>query len=161
MALKTFKPYTPSKRNQVSVDKSDLWKGKPEKKLTVGLSSKAGRNNLGRITCRHKGGGHKKTYRIIDFKRDKFDIEAVVERIEYDPNRTANIALIKYADETLAYIIAPSKLSAGDKVIAGENADIKVGNALPLRAIPVGTMVHNVELKAKKEIIQSWKEENL
>ncbi len=150
MALKTFKPYTPSKRNQVSVDKSDLWKGKPEKKLTVGLSSKAGRNNLGRITCRHKGGGHKKTYRIIDFKRSKFDMEATVERIEYDPNRTANIALIKYIDGTLAYIIAPNKLSPGDKVVAGEKADIKVGNALPLRAIPVGTMIHNVELKAKK-----------
>ena len=150
MALKSFKPDTPSKRGLVLVDRSSLWKGKPEKTLTKGISSPAGRNNHGRITCRHKGGGHKKSYRTIDFKRDKFDIEAKILRIEYDPNRTSFIALIEYEDKVLAYITAPQKLEVGDKIIAGENVDIKIGNALPLKSIPVGTIVHNVEMKAGK-----------
>jgi large subunit ribosomal protein L2 len=150
MALKSFKAYTPSTRHLVIVDRSDLWSGKPEKSLTKGLSKNGGRNNNGRITCRHKGGGHKRTYRIIDFKRAKLNMEAVVERIEYDPNRTSFIALIKYEDGTLSYIIAPQKLSIGDKVISSETADIKPGNALPLKNIPVGTIIHNIEMKFGK-----------
>lgn len=150
MALKQFKPVTPSLRELVIVDRSELWKGKPHKPLTVGLTSSGGRNNFGRITVRGRGGGHKRRYRIIDFKRDRFNIPAVVERIEYDPNRTSFIALIKYADGVLSYIIAPQKLKVGATVISGTDADIKPGNALPLRNIPVGTIVHNVEMKLQK-----------
>ncbi len=150
MALKTFNPTTPSQRQLVIVDRSELWKGKPVKALTEGLTSSGGRNNAGRVTARYKGGGHKRSYRMVDFKRRKWDMEAVVERLEYDPNRTAFIALVKYADGELAYILAPQRLAAGDKVIAGAQCDIKPGNAMPLRAIPVGTIVHNVEMKAEK-----------
>ncbi len=150
MALRKFKPTTPSRRQLVLVDRSELWKGKPVKGLTEGLSSKAGRNNTGRIMVRRRGGGAKKSYRIVDFKRRKFDIEAKVERLEYDPNRTAFIALIKYLDGELSYILAPQRIKAGDKVIAGDKVDIKPGNAMPLRSIPVGTIIHNVELKPAK-----------
>jgi large subunit ribosomal protein L2 len=150
MALKTFKPTTPSQRQLVIVDRSGLWKGKPEKSLTEGLRKSGGRNNLGRITVRFRGGGHKRNYRIVDFKRNKFDVAATVERIEYDPNRTAFIALIKYEDGELAYILAPQRLAVGDQVIAGAKVDIKPGNALPLKNIPVGTVVHNVEMKVGK-----------
>ncbi len=150
MALKHYKPTTPSQRQLVQVDRSELHKGKPVKSLTVGLTKNGGRNNNGRITTRHQGGGHKRSYRIIDFKRRKFDVNGTVERIEYDPNRTSFIALIKYDDGELAYILAPQRLAAGDKVIAGERADIKPGNAMPLKNIPIGTIVHNVELKAGK-----------
>lgn len=150
MALKYFKPTTPGQRQLVIVDRSELWKGKPEKSLTVGLRKKGGRNSFGRITTRHQGGGHKQRYRLIDFKRQKKDIPAVVERIEYDPNRTAFIALIKYEDGELSYILAPQKLKVGDKVISGKNSDIKPGNALPLESIPIGTLVHNVEMKPGK-----------
>jgi large subunit ribosomal protein L2 len=150
MALKTFKPITPSLRQLVLIDRSSLYKGKPEKSLTVGKSSTGGRNNLGRITSRFRGGGHKRSLRLIDFKRRKFDVAAVVERLEYDPNRTAFIALIRYADGELNYIIAPQKLNVGDSIIAGTSVDIKPGNAMPLANIPVGTIVHNVELKLGK-----------
>lgn len=150
MALKKFNPTTPSQRELVLIDRSDLWKGKPEKSLTVGKTKTGGRNNLGRTTSWHRGGGHKQSYRLIDFKRNKFDIEAVVERIEYDPNRTAFIALIRYEDDTVAYIIAPQRLAIGDKVVSGEKADIKPGNALPIKNIPVGTILHNVEMKPGK-----------
>ncbi len=150
MALKTYKPTTPGQRQLVLVDKSGLHKGKPVKALTEGLTSKGGRNNLGRVTTRFRGGGHKRTYRLIDFKRRKFDVAGTVERLEYDPNRTAFIALIKYADGELAYILAPQRLSVGDQVIAGEQADVKPGNAMPLSAMPVGTIIHNVELKPGK-----------
>jgi large subunit ribosomal protein L2 len=150
MALKTFKPVTPGLRQLVIVDRSELYKGKPLKKLTVGKSEKGGRNNTGRITVRFRGGGHKQTYRIVDFKRRKLDVAATVERIEYDPNRTSFIALIKYADGEQAYIIAPQRLSVGDTVVSGDNVDIKPGNALPLANIPVGTIVHNVEMKIGK-----------
>jgi large subunit ribosomal protein L2 len=150
MALKTFKPTTPGRRQLVQVDRSELWKGKPEKALTEGLRSKGGRNNTGRITMRWRGGGHKRRYRLIDFKRTKFDMAATVERLEYDPNRTAFIALIAYADGEKNYIIAPQRLAVGDQVIAGEKVDIKPGNAMPLKNIPVGTIVHNVELKVGK-----------
>ena len=149
MALKTFKPATPSLRELVIVDRSELWKGKPVKKLTEGLSKKGGRNNTGRITVWHRGGGHKRSYRIIDFKRNgKFGVQGTVERLEYDPNRTAFIALIKYEDGDQAYILAPQRLKAGDKVIADDKVDVKPGNAAPLKNIPIGTIVHNVELKA-------------
>jgi large subunit ribosomal protein L2 len=150
MALKSFKPTTPSQRQLVIVDRSGLWKGKPEKSLTEGLRSQGGRNNLGRITVRFRGGGHKRRYRIVDFKRNKFDIAGTVERLEYDPNRTAFIALVRYADNELAYILAPQRLAVGDSVVAGQKVDIKPGNALPLKNIPVGTVVHNVELKVGK-----------
>jgi len=150
MALKTFNPTTPSQRDLVIVDRSELWKGKPVKALTRGLTKSGGRNNTGRTTSFWRGGGHKRKYRIIDFKRRKFDVAGTVERLEYDPNRTAFIALIKYDDGELAYILAPQRLKAGDKVIAGERADIKPGNAMPLKSIPVGTIVHNVEFKAGK-----------
>lgn len=148
MALKQYKPITPAQRGLVLVDRSALWKGEPVKHLTKGLTKKAGRNNTGRITARRRGGGHKRRYRMVDFKRRKFDVPATVERIEYDPNRSAFIALIKYADDELSYILAPQRLSVGDTVISGERADIKPGNAMPLRSIPIGTIVHNVELKA-------------
>ncbi|WP_158806166.1 MULTISPECIES: 50S ribosomal protein L2 [unclassified Acidisoma] len=147
MALKQFNPVTPSLRNTVLVSRKELWKGKPVKGLTEGKSSSGGRNNHGRTTVRFRGGGHKQTYRIVDFKRRKWDVAARVERIEYDPNRTAFIALIKYADGELAYIIAPQRLSVGDNVVAGQRADIKPGNAMPLAAIPVGTIIHNIEMK--------------
>ncbi len=148
MALKSFKPITPGLRQLVIVDRSGLYKGKPEKSLTEGLSSKGGRNNTGRITVRFRGGGHKRTYRIVDFKRRaRLGDTATVERIEYDPNRTAYIALIGYEDGEKAYILAPQRLSAGDKVTAAEHADIKPGNAMPIGNIPVGTVVHNIETK--------------
>lgn len=150
MALKQYRPMTPSTRQLVTVDRSELWKGKPVKQLTEGLKKTGGRNNAGRITTRHIGGGHKRTYRLVDFKRRKFDVPATVERLEYDPNRSAFIALIKYADGELSYILAPQRLSAGDSVIAGEKVDIKPGNALPLKNIPVGTIIHNVEMKIGK-----------
>jgi large subunit ribosomal protein L2 len=150
MALKYFKPMTPSLRQLVQVDRSELHKGKPEKSLTVGLSKSGGRNHHGRITTRHVGGGHKRSYRIIDFKRTKFNVAAEVLRLEYDPNRTSFIALLQYEDGEKAYIIAPQRLKAGDKVIASDKADIKPGNAMPLKNIPIGTIVHNVELKQGK-----------
>jgi large subunit ribosomal protein L2 len=150
MALKTYKPTTPSQRQLVLVDRSALWKGKPVKALTEGVQSNGGRNNLGRITVRHQGGGHKRRYRMIDFKRRKFGVEATVERLEYDPNRTAFIALVRYTDGELAYILAPQRLAAGDKVISGEKVDIQPGNAMPLKSIPVGTIIHNVEMKIGK-----------
>ncbi len=150
MALKKYRPRTPSLRQLVTVDRSGLWKGKPLKTLTEGLSKSGGRNNNGRVTAFNRGGGHKRTYRKIDFKRNKFDVSATVERLEYDPNRTAFIALIKYDDGELAYILAPQRLNAGDKVIAGDKVDVKPGNAMPLRSIPIGTIVHNVELKQGK-----------
>jgi large subunit ribosomal protein L2 len=150
MALKFYNPTTPSQRKLVLVDRSDLWKGKPVKSLTKGIKNSGGRNNLGRITAWHRGGGHKKSYRVIDFKRNKFDVAATVERIEYDPNRTSYIALIKYNDGQLAYIIAPQRLAIGDIVISGQNVDIKPGNALPLKNIPIGAMVHNIEMKPGK-----------
>ena len=150
MALKTFKPTTPGQRQLVKVDRSALHKGKPVKKLTEGLSKSGGRNNLGRITNWLIGGGHKKSYRIIDFKRRKFDVVGTVERLEYDPNRTSFIALINYHDGEQAYIIAPQRLSAGDQIVAGQQVDVKPGNAMPLGSMPVGTIVHNVELKPGK-----------
>ena len=150
MALKTYKPATPSLRQLVTVDRSELHSGAPVKKLTEGLTKSGGRNNLGRITCRHKGGGHKRSYRKVDFKRKKVDMIATVERLECDPNRTAFIALIKYEDDELAYILAPQRLAAGDQVVAGDAVDIKPGNAMPLKNMPVGTIVHNVEMKAGK-----------
>src|SRR5487761_1485023 len=150
MALKTFNPTTPSQRQLVIVDRSELWKGKPVKALTEGLRGKGGRNNTGRITVRWRGGGNKRRYRLIDFKRNKADMPATVERLEYDPNRTAFIALIRYQDGELAYILAPQRLRAGDTVISGERVDVKPGNAMPLRSMPVGTIVHNVEMKAGK-----------
>jgi large subunit ribosomal protein L2 len=150
MALKNFRPITPSLRQLVLVDRSELWKGKPVKSLTEGLTKSGGRNNTGRITARRIGGGHKRRYRLVDFKRRKFDAPAVVERLEYDPNRTAFIALIRYADGEQAYILAPQRLKAGDTVVSGERVDVKPGNAMPLKNIPVGTIVHNVELKAGK-----------
>lgn len=150
MALKKFNPVTPSTRQLVIVDRSGLYKGKPVKGLTEGLTKSGGRNNYGRITARFIGGGHKRSYRIIDFKRRKFDVVGTVERIEYDPNRTAFIALIKYDDGELSYIIAPQRLAAGDKIVAGEAVDVKPGNAMPLASMPVGTIVHNIELKPGK-----------
>ena len=150
MALKTFNPTTPGQRQLVMVDRSALYKGKPVKALTEGKLSTGGRNNNGRITVRFRGGGHKKAYRMVDFKRDKVDVAAVVERLEYDPNRTAFIALVKYADGDLSYILAPQRLSAGDTVVAGASVDVKPGNAMPLSAMPVGTIIHNVELKPGK-----------
>jgi large subunit ribosomal protein L2 len=151
MALKQFNPTTPSLRQLVLVDRSDLFKGKPIKALTVGKSEAGGRNNMGRITVRFRGGGHKQSYRLVDFKRrEKLGASASVERIEYDPNRTAFIALIKYEDGTLSYILAPQRLAVGDQVTAGEQVDIKPGNAMPIGNIPVGTIVHNVEMKIGK-----------
>jgi large subunit ribosomal protein L2 len=150
MALKTYNPITPSQRQLVIVDRSGLYKGKPVKTLTEGKSSSGGRNNNGRITVRFRGGGHKQAYRVIDFKRRKFDVPATVERIEYDPNRTAFIALIKYQDGELAYILAPQRLSVGDAVVSGEHVDVKPGNAMPMGSMPIGTIVHNIELKLGK-----------
>ena len=150
MALKKYKPRSAGLRQLVTVDRSGLHKGAPEKTLLEGKKKNGGRNNTGRITCRHKGGGHKQKYRVIDWKRNKFDVEATVVRLEYDPNRTAFIALIEYADGEKAYIIAPQRMQAGDKVIAGEKVDIKPGNAMPLKGMPVGTIIHNIEMKPGK-----------
>ena len=150
MALKHFNPTTPGQRQLVLVDRSALYSGKPVKHLTEGKHSSGGRNSTGRVTVRFRGGGHKKTYRIVDFKRRKFDAPGKVERIEYDPNRTAFIALIKYEDGELAYILAPQRLSVGDSVVAGEHVDVKPGNAMPLSNMPVGTIVHNIEMKIGK-----------
>ena len=150
MALKHYNPTTPSQRQLVTVDRSELWKGKPVKKLTRGLTKSGGRNNKGRITMWHRGGGHKRTYRIVDFKRRKLDVEGIVQRLEYDPNRTAFIALIEYDDGEQAYIIAPQRLGVGDKILAAQRADIKPGNAMPISSIPVGTIIHNAELKPGK-----------
>jgi large subunit ribosomal protein L2 len=147
MALRNFNPVTPSLRGTVLIKRDELWKGAPVKVLTEGKHSSGGRNNHGRITTRFRGGGHKKSYRLVDFKRRKFDVAGKVERLEYDPNRTAFIALIKYADGELSYILAPQRLRVGDQVIAGARVDIKPGNAMPLAAIPVGTIIHNIELK--------------
>lgn len=150
MALKHFNPTTPGQRQLVSVDRSSLYKGKPLKILTQGLSSKGGRNNTGRITARFQGGGHKRTYRLVDFKRLRRNVSAEVERLEYDPNRSAFIALVKYADNQYSYILAPQKLAVGDVVVAGDAVDVKVGNAMALSNIPVGTIIHNIELKPGK-----------
>ncbi len=150
MALKKFKPTTSSQRELVLVDRSALWKGKPVKALTEGLSQSGGRNNHGRITQRRRGGGHKRSYRIIDFKRQKYDVPATVERLEYDPNRSAFIALITYEDGEQSYILAPQRVQPGATVISGERVDIIPGNAMPMQNIPVGTIIHNIEMKAKK-----------
>ena len=150
MALKSYKPTTPASRGLVLVERSGLWTGKPVKALTEGLNSKGGRNNLGRMTVRHRGGGHKRRYRVIDFKRRKFDVAGTVERLEYDPNRSAFIALVAYQDDSQAYILAPQRLAVGDTVIAAERADVKPGNAMPMRNIPLGTIIHNVEMRPGK-----------
>jgi large subunit ribosomal protein L2 len=147
MALKNFKPVTASLRGTVLIDRTGLWKGKPVKALTEGKNHSGGRNNHGRITSRFRGGGHKQSYRIVDFKRRKFDVPGVIERLEYDPNRTAFIALVKYEDGELAYILAPQRVKAGDAVVAGVKVDIKPGNAMQLSSIPVGTIIHNIEMK--------------
>ena len=149
MALKTYNPTSPSRRELVTVDRSHLWKGKPVKKLTEGLHSSGGRNAHGHITVRFRGGGHKRAYRLIDFKRQKHGVAGTVERLEYDPNRTAFIALVTYEDGEQAYILAPQRLQVGDKVVAGDKVDVKPGNAAPLRSIPVGTIIHNIEMKPK------------
>ncbi len=146
MGIKTYNPYTPSRRNMTGLDFDVITKDTPEKSLTVSLKKTAGRNNQGKITVRHHGGGSRRKYRIIDFKRRKDDVPAIVASIEYDPNRTANIALLNYADGEKAYILAPVGLKVGDKLMNGANADIKIGNCLPLEAIPVGTEIHNIEL---------------
>ena len=150
MAIKKYNPTSPARRNMTVSTFEEITKTEPEKSLVEILKSKAGRNNYGKITVRHQGGGHKRQYRIIDFKRDKVDIPAKVAAIEYDPNRSANIALLYYADSEKRYIIAPNGLKVGDTIISSENADIKVGNALPLKSIPIGTVIHNIELKAGK-----------
>ena len=150
MALKSYKPNTPGQRGLVLVSRDSLWSGKPEKTLTVGLSKSGGRNNKGRVTARRRGGGHKRLYRMIDFKRNHFEIPAKVERIEYDPNRSAFIALLLYDDGKKSYILAPQRLAVGDTVVSSAKADIKPGNALPLANIPVGTIIHNFELKPGK-----------
>jgi len=146
MALKTFKSYTKSTRGTVLVDRKNIWKGNPLKSLTIGSHSTGGRNNLGRITSRHKGAGHKQKYRQIDFYRKKDDIKAKIERIEYDPNRSAYLALVKYEDSTMSYIISPNKIKVGDEIVSGKNKDIKIGNCMPLSDIPAGTDIHNIEL---------------
>ena len=147
MALKTFKPYTKSTRGTIIVTREGLWKGKPIKSLTIGKKSSSGRNNLGRITSRRRGSGHKQKYREIDFYRNKHDIEAVVERIEYDPNRTSHIMLVKYEDGERAYMLVPQNIKIGDKIISGNKKEIKIGNCMPLSDIPDGTAIHNVEMK--------------
>ena len=147
MALRQFNPVTASLRGTVLIDRSELWKGKPVKGLTRGKSSSGGRNNHGHTSVRFRGGGHKQSYRAVDFRRRKYDVPAVVERLEYDPNRTAFIALVKYQDGELSYIIAPQRLRVGDQVISGQRVDIKPGNAMPMAAIPVGTIIHNIEMK--------------
>ena len=150
MALKKFNPTTPSQRNLVLVDKSALYKGGPVKKLTEGLSKTGGRNNSGHVTAWQKGGGHKRRYRLIDFKRTKTGMFATVERIEYDPNRTAFIALVRYEDGEQTYILAPQRLGVGDQVIASAKADIKPGNTMPFSGMPIGTIIHNIEMKPGK-----------
>jgi large subunit ribosomal protein L2 len=148
MALKNYKAITPSLRQLISIDRSELWKGSPLKILTTKVGEDAGRNNIGHITVRHKSGGHKKSFRVIDFKRDKFDLEATVERIEHDPNRTSFIALLKYSDGIFSYILAPHKLAVGDRIMSSRSLiDVKIGNAMPLAVIPIGSIVHNIELK--------------
>jgi large subunit ribosomal protein L2 len=150
MALKTFKPKTPSLRQLILVDRTGLWKGKPVKALTEGKSSTGGRGMYGRITSRFRGGGHKRALRTVDFRRAKHDMPAKVERLEYDPNRTAFLALVKYSDGELAYILAPQRIAPGDTVVSGEDVDVKPGNAMPLENMPVGTIVHNIETKIGK-----------
>ena len=150
MALKTYTPATPAMRSLIAIDRSELYKGAPVKALTEGLKSSGGRNNHGRITSRHRGGGHKKAYRIIDFKRNKLDMNATVVRLEYDPNRTAFIALIQYEDGEQAYILAPQRLKEGDKVVSSDRADIKPGNTMLLKNMPVGTIIHNVEINPNR-----------
>ncbi|MYA89244.1 MAG: 50S ribosomal protein L2 [Boseongicola sp. SB0662_bin_57] len=150
MALKSYKPTTPGQRGLVLIDRSELWSGRPVKALTEGLAKKAGRNNAGRITMRRRGGGAKRLYRKIDFKRTKRDMEAAVVRIEYDPNRTAFVALIEYTDGEQAYIIAPQRLGVGDKVVSGDKVDVKPGNAMPFAGMHIGTIVHNIEMKPGK-----------
>jgi len=150
MALKKYNPIGNASRQLVLVDRSELYKGKPVKELTEGKKKSGGRNNTGAITVRHIGGGSKQRYRIVDFKRRKLDVAGTVERLEYDPNRTAFIALVKYADGEVAYILAPQRVKAGDVVVSGERVDVKPGNAMPLRNMPVGTIVHNVEMKPGK-----------
>ena len=145
MVLKTYKPYTKSTRTTVLVDRKNLWKGSPFKPLTRGKISSGGRNNLGRITSRAKGAGHKKRYRIIDFHRNKIDMTGKIERIEYDPNRSCYIALVKYEDNTRTYIICPQDIKVGDNIVSGNNKEIKIGNCMPLQDIPPGTQIHNVE----------------
>lgn len=150
MALKKYNPVTPGTRQLVLVDKTELWKGEPVKSLTEGARKTGGRNNRGRITTRHIGGGHKRRYRLIDFKRTLRDMPAKVERLEYDPNRTAFIALITYSNGEQSYILAPQRLKAGDTVVAGNKVDVKPGNAMPLKNMPMGTIVHNVEMRPGK-----------
>ncbi len=150
MALKTYNPTTPGRRGLILVDRSALWKGKPVKTLTTGQKSRGGRNNAGRITMRRRGGGAKRRYRNVDFRRSKMDVPAEVVRIEYDPNRTAFIALIRYEDGELSYILAPQRLAVGDTVVSSAKADIRPGNAMPFTGLPIGTIVHNIELKAGK-----------
>jgi large subunit ribosomal protein L2 len=150
MALKTYNPTTPSQRQLVLVDRAGLYKGKPLKELTEGSNSTGGRNSNGRITVRFRGGGHKQSYRNVDFKRRKFGVNATVERLEYDPNRTGFIALLKYDDGELSYILAPQRLAVGDIVVSGEHVDVKPGNAMPMSNMPVGTIVHNIEFKLGK-----------
>jgi large subunit ribosomal protein L2 len=150
MAMKTYNPVTPGRRGLVLVERSELWSGKPVKRLTEGLSKKGGRNNAGRITARRRGGGHKRRYRLVDFERTRTDSPAKVVRLEFDPNRTAFIALIEYEDGEQSYILAPQRLNVGETVVAGDRVDVKPGNAMPLASIPVGTIVHNVEMKPGK-----------
>ena len=150
MAIRNYKPTTPGRRKMSTLINEEITKKNPEKSLTITLNKKSGRNNQGKITVRHQGGGVKRKYRIIDFKRNKFDVPGTVSSIEYDPNRTANIALINYTDGEKRYILAPKGLEVGSKISAGKDADIKVGNALPLANIPVGTLVHNIELRPGK-----------
>jgi large subunit ribosomal protein L2 len=150
MALKQFNPTSPARRGLVLIDRASLYKGKPVKALTEGKTKSGGRNNMGHATARGIGGGHKQRYRIVDFRRRKWDVAATVERIEYDPNRTAFIALITYPDGEQAYILAPQRLAAGDSVIAGRKVDVKPGNAMEIAQMPVGTIVHNIELKPGK-----------
>jgi large subunit ribosomal protein L2 len=150
MALKNYKPTTPGQRQLVLVDRSELWAGRPVKALTEGKRNKGGRNNHGHITLRWRGGGHKRRLRTVDFKRRKFDVPATIERLEYDPGRSAFLALLKYQDGELAYILAPQRIKEGDTVVSGERVDVKPGNAMPMRNIPVGTIIHNVEMKQGK-----------
>lgn len=150
MALKQFRPITPGTRGLILIERANLHKGAPEKSLTEGKKKTGGRNNMGRVTAFQRGGGHKQRYRIIDWKRKKFDVEGTIMRLEYDPNRTAFIALVEYADGEKAYIVAPQRLQAGDKIVAGEKADIKPGNAMMLKSMPVGTIIHNIEMKPGK-----------
>ena len=150
MALKKYNPRSDGRRSLVLIDREDVYKGRPEKSLTEGLTRTGGRNNYGRITAYHRGGGHKRRYRVIDWKRKKFDVPATVQRIEYDPNRTAFIALLQYEDDEKAYILAPQRLSVGDTVIASKSADMKPGNAMPLKNMPIGTIIHNIEMKPGK-----------